>query len=201
MTTDQTLGDYGNSDERCEYLTLVFSPLSVPLRTRWRNNGLSADFFGDYVTTFLPASETASAGKHQAEIRHAVTYIANELLENAMKYHAHEVDIPIRLRLELADDRITVSATNGAGAGEAEHYRTFLEQIAREDAGDLLVRQLEDTAAGNGSAESRLGLLTMMNDYGAKLGWHFEKHGAHPEVTMVTTRAVLPLKDACGGRT
>jgi hypothetical protein len=201
MAPDRILGDYGNSNERCEYLTLAFSPLSVPLRTRWRNNGLSADFLGDYVTTFLPAaSETASAGKHQAEIRHAVTYIANELLENAMKYHAHEVDIPIRLRLELADDRITVSATNGAVAGQAEHYRTFVERIAPENAGDLLVRQLEDTAAGNGSAESCLGLLTMMNDYGAKLGWRFEQHGAHPGVTMVTTRAILPLKDRCGER-
>jgi hypothetical protein len=201
MTPNQTFGDYGGSNERCEYLTLVFSPLSIPLRARWRNNGLSADFLGDYVTTFLPApSETAPAENHQGEIRHAVTYIANELLENAMKYHEREVDVPIRLRLELADDRVTVSATNGAGVAQVERYRTFVERIEHEDAGEMLVKQLEDTAAGNGSAESCLGLLTMITDYGAKLGWQFEQDGVHPGVMVVTTRAILPLKNHCGGR-
>ena len=93
------------------------SPLSVsPLRSRWRNNGVSADFIGDYVMTFLPADgDMASAGRNQGEIRHAVTYIANELLENAMKYHKRDVDIPIGIRLELTSDRIIVSASNGVG--------------------------------------------------------------------------------------
>jgi hypothetical protein len=201
MTPHQTFGEYGNSNERCEYLTLVFSPLSIPLRARWRNNGLSADFLGDYVTTFLPSpSETPSAENHQAEIQHAVTYIANELLENAMKYHEREVDIPIRLHLELGTERVTISATNGAGVGQAEIYRTFVERITGQDPGDLLVRQLENTAADNGSAKSCLGLLTMITDYGAKLGWEFEQDGPHPEVTKVTTRAILPLKNYCGGR-
>jgi hypothetical protein len=44
----QTLGNYKERSGECEYLTLAFSPLSAPLRSRWRNNGLSADFLGDY---------------------------------------------------------------------------------------------------------------------------------------------------------
>ena len=199
MTNNQTIGEYGNSNDQCEHLTLVFSPLSAPLHSRWRNNGLSADFLGDYVATFLPTDDGASNGKHQAEVRHAITYIANELLENAMKYHEHQVDVPIGIRLELSGESITVSASNGVGEGQAEHYRSFVERIATEDAGDLLVKQLEDTAAGTGSAQSCLGLLTMMNDYGAKLGWHFERHDVHPQVIMVTTRAILILKNY-GGR-
>src|SRR5580698_1758731 len=127
--TNQTFGYYGQQPgERREYLTLAFSPLSAPLRSRWRNNGLSADFLGDYVTTFLPTSgDNAESGNRQAEIKYSVTYIANELLENAMKYHERQVDIPIGIHLELASDNITVSASNGVGIEQAGRYRAFLE--------------------------------------------------------------------------
>jgi len=180
-------------------LTLAFSPLSAPLRSRWRNNGLSADFLGDYVTTFLPANGSApEAASRQNEIRYAVTYIANELLENAMKYHERDVDIPIGIHLELSGDQITVSASNGIGVGQAELYQVFVERILQHDAGDLLLKQLEDNAEGNESNKSGLGLLTMVNDYGAQLGWRFEVHPAYAEVMTVTTSAVLPLNTLRG---
>src|SRR3982751_3856643 len=118
MMMTQTLGQYeALTGGRCEYLKLAFSPLKTPLRSRWRNSGISADFLGDCVTTFLPAHDDANPGGdvRQDEIRHAITFIANELLENAMKYHERHADIPIGIQLELASDHITVSATNGVG--------------------------------------------------------------------------------------
>src|ERR1035441_2475182 len=195
MIMNQTLGNYGQqSGERCEYLTLAFSPLSAPIRSRWRNNGLSADFLGDYVITFLPANGSmATTESRQDEIRHTVTYIANELLENAMKYHEPGVNIPIRIHLELTGDQITVSASNGIGAGQAQRYQAFAAHVLAEDAGDMLIRQLEESAAGEESNQSGLGLLTMINDYGAQLGWRFEAHPACVETMTVTTSAVLPL--------
>jgi hypothetical protein len=196
--TNQTLGYYGQQlGERREYLTLAFSPLSAPLRSRWRNNGLSADFLGDYVTTFLPANGNTAEG-WQNEIKHAVTYIANELLENAMKYHAHDVDIPIGIHLELTSNRITVSASNGVGSGQAQRYRDFVEHIIQEDAGELLVKQLEESAGGAESNKSCLGLLTIISDYRAQLGWRFEVHPTYPEIMTVSTSAVLPLENLLG---
>jgi hypothetical protein len=188
------------SHARCEYLTLAFSPLSAPLRSRWRNNGLSADFLGDYVTTFLPANGSEAADvNRQAEIRHAVTYIANELLENAMKYHEHNVNIPIRIHLELTSDHIVVSASNGVGGGQALCYKTFVERIQDKDAGELLVKQLEESSGSDPSSTiSCLGLLTMMNDYGAELGWMFEVNPDFTEFMTVTTSAVLPLRNLPG---
>src|ERR1700689_1464810 len=97
----ETFGNFRERSNKCEYLTLAFSPLSTPLRSRWRNNGLSADFIGDYVITFLPGEGHGAGQSGQNEIRHAVTFIVNELLENAMKYHARDVDVPIRMHLEL----------------------------------------------------------------------------------------------------
>jgi hypothetical protein len=200
MSNIKTLGHHGpQMGERCEYLTLAFSPLRAPLRSRWRNNGLSADFLGDYVITFLPASgDGAAPGFDPSEIKHAVTYIANELLENAMKYHERDVNIPIEINLELTGDHITVSASNGVGVEQARRYEALAEHILREDAGDLLMRQLEEGAGGKDPNQSGLGLLTMINDYGAQLGWGFEIHPAHPKIMVVTTSAILSLNNLPG---
>jgi hypothetical protein len=148
--TNRTVGHHEQqSIRRCEYLALSFSPLSAPLRSRWRNNGVSADFLGDYVMTFLPANgDIAGYESSPGEIKHAVTYIANEFLENAMKYHERDVDIPIGIRLELTSDQITVSASNGVGAEQARRYQSFVEGIVRENASELLLRQLENNSAG-----------------------------------------------------
>ncbi len=195
----QTLGNYEERSSECEYLTLAFSPLSAPLRSRWRNNGLSADFLGDYVTTFLPTKDSrATAGSQQSEISHAVTYIANELLENAMKYHERDIDIPIGIHLELTSEHITVSASNGISVGQAQRYKSFVEHVLEGDAGDLLVRQQEESARCKESSTSCLGLLTMMADYGAQLGWRFDVHPKQSEIMTVTTSAILPLKNAPG---
>jgi hypothetical protein len=193
MTT--TLGHTGQqAHKRCEYLALSFSPLSAPLRSRWRNNGVSADFLGDYVTTFLPTSSNTGGGNgSQSDIRHAVTYIANEFLENAMKYHEHDVDIPIGLRLELTSDEISVSVSNCIGAGLETRYRAFIEKTLTQDPGELLFRQLEENSAGIEPGVSCLGLLTIITDYGARLGWRFEPHADYPQLMIVTTSAILPI--------
>jgi hypothetical protein len=196
----KTIGnDEHHPGEQCEYLMLEFSPLSVPLQSRWRNNGLSADFLGDYVTTFLPANgDVVAAGKRQNEIRHAVTYIANELLENAMKYHQRGVNIPIGIHLELSAENITVTVSNGVGSGDAQIYKSYVENILQADSTELLAKQLEESATGKEPNKSCLGLLTMINDYGVKLGWQFEPHAGHVNTTLVSTRAVLSLEHHSG---
>jgi hypothetical protein len=191
MMMSETLGNYGERAGECEYLTLAFSPISAPLRSRWRNNGLSADFLGDYVTTFLPVPPFAS---RQNEIKHAVTYIANELLENAMKYHQPDVEIPIRIHLELASGHIKVSVSNGVSIVQAARYKSFVEHLQEGDAGDLLAKQQEESARSTESAMSSLGLLTMISDYDAHLDFRFDIHPTQPQSMTVTTSAVLLLK-------
>jgi hypothetical protein len=192
----QTFGNHGKPSGECEYLTMAFSPLNAPLRSRWRNNGLSADFLGDYVTTFLPTEGSMAAdGCRQNEIRHAVTYIANELLENAMKYHERLADIPIGIHLELTSNRIAVSASNGVSVDQAEYYKAFVERLLAGDASDLFLRQQEESARGGDSTTSGLGLLTMITDYGAKLGWRFDVNPEESKMMTVTTSAILPINE------
>jgi hypothetical protein len=199
MMISETLGNYRERSGECEYLTISFSPLSAPLRSRWRNNGLSADFLGDYVTTFLPAERgMAAAGSRPNEIKYAVTYIANELLENAMKYHERDVDIPIGIHMELTSDRITVSVSNGVSVEQAQAYNAFAEHLLAGDASDLLLKQQEESATSSESAKSCVGLLTMISDYGAQLAWRFDAHPVKSGFITVITSAVLPLQDDPG---
>lgn len=187
------------STARGEYLKLAFSPLNVPLRSRWRNNGLSADFLGDYVLTFLPTEPgLKSDSAKQNEIKHAVIYIANELLENAMKYHQHSQATPIDIHMELTSDFIAVRATNAVSRDQAHRYQRFIDSLLQEEADELLVRQLERNASAPADASSCLGLLTMVTDYGVELGWEFEHGSSEQESTVVTTSAVLALNNMVG---
>ena len=199
MMMREALINYGERASECEYLTLAFSPISAPLRSRWRNNGLSADFLADYVTTFLPTKEGVPAlESRQKELKHSVGYIANELLENAMKYHQADVEIPIRIHLELASDHITVSVSNGVSVVQAERYKAFVEHLNQGEAADLLLKQQEESARSSESAISSLGLLTMITDYDAQLDWRFDLHPTQSESMIVTTSAVLTVKNVSG---
>jgi hypothetical protein len=99
-------------DDQSEYLKIGFSPTSIPIQQRWRNNGLSADFLADYLSTFFPGDDQAAA-ERQAELKSAISYMANELLENAMKFSyapsQHAIGIAMYLEAEVVSLYVTNS--------------------------------------------------------------------------------------------
>jgi len=131
--------------------------------------------------------------RRQAEIRSAVSYAANELLENGMKFHAREQDIPITLRLELHPDRVRLHVSNGVSAEAGARYQSMVETILAGDAGEMFVARLEENARSGASPASGLGLLTMINDYGAQLGWKFEAVEGAPGLQLVTSQVELAV--------
>lgn len=170
------VGDYTAPCGKAEVesLTLRFSPSSMPIQQRWRNNGLSADFLADYVSTFFPRVENDPASEQRRrEISGAVKYIANELLENAMKYSVESSALPISITLQLNHERIAFWESNGMSAEQGKAYRTFIDELSASDPNMFFIEQLERNAEGEGES-SGLGLLTMINDYGAQLAWKFE---------------------------
>lgn len=170
----EIIGEFSVAQDQVkEGLELTFSPSSVPLKQRWRNNGLSADFLADYVTTFFPRNEDDPGSlARQQDIRAAVNYIANELLENAMKYSEEHLGHPTTIRLVLAEDAILFTGSNATGGARGRAFRDFVRELAASDPNEMYVRQLERSAETGGSG---LGLLTMANDYGARLAWQFEE--------------------------
>ncbi|MEG4534501.1 DUF6272 family protein [Microcoleus sp. D2_18a_D3] len=190
----QILGDFIEYPASQEYLIIGFSPSSVPLKQRWRNNGLSADFLADYLTTFFPGNQDEpSTIERQAEIKSAVSYIANELLENAMKFNDETSEYPIDIKLQLESDGVIVSVANSISPQAVDKFQAYIQQLLTSEPSELYIQRLEKNAADESCTNSGLGLLTMLTDYTAKLGWKFQTVHKDPEVIAVTTMVQLTV--------
>ncbi|MFN5262237.1 MAG: DUF6272 family protein [Pseudanabaena sp.] len=192
LTTAQVFGEFTeNVSERSEFLVLGFSPSSLPIQLRWRTNGLSADFLGDYVKNFFPGDTRAALNK-QTEVRHAVSFVANELLENAMKYSDKGAGQPVNLELHLFSDRLIFVSKNSVHQDAIADFQTYLQQITTSDIGEMYINQVEKSSDNDESKSSGLGYLTMIMDYDAVLGWKLEQISNTPAI-IVTTMVQLPL--------
>ena len=188
----QTFGDFIELPASQEYLIIGFSPSSIPLKQRWRNNGLSADFMADYLATFFPGNEEDSSTiERQAEIKSAVSYIANELLENAMKFNNETSEYPINIKLQLESDGVLFSVVNSISRQGVDKFQAYIQQLLASEPSELYIQQLEKNAADESCTDCGLGLLTMLTDYTAKIGWKFQTVHQDPEVIAVTTLVQL----------
>jgi hypothetical protein len=177
-----------------EYLILGLSPSSVSLKQRWRNNGLSADFLADYLTTFFSSSENnETSAQKDSEIKSSVSYIANELLENAVKFNNEAAPYPISIQIHLYTNKIIFLITNSVHAQAVDKFQSYIKELINSDPDELYIRQLERNAEGENNNGSGLGLLTLLNDYQAKIGWKFETVQTEPEFITVTTMVQLTL--------
>ena len=187
MTADsKTFGTFSEIEVRGdEYLELAFSPSSRPVNERWRNNGLSADFLADYFGTFIPAELPES---HHNQVKGAVAYIANELLENAMKFSDCERGKGISLSLNLSESDLRFTLINSISADRADSLETFLNEFTGMDASEFFVVQMERNIETG--SESGLGFATMVTDHDAQLGWKIERPG---DCTTLTTQVVIEI--------
>lgn len=175
-----------------EYLKIGFHPTSIPLQQRWRNNGLSADFLAGYVSTFFPGEDPSST-ERQIEIKDAISYIANELLENAMKFSFDSSRHTVGIEMFLETDVISLYSFNSVDPATLEPFQQFIQRLLTEDPGDMYIAQLEHNAENDGDGSSGLGFLTMLNDYGATVAWKFGGDGADHDGATVTTMVRLAV--------
>ena len=178
-------------------LELSFTPNSLPIKKRWRNNRLSANFMADYFSNFLPVDENDPAQKRRIkESKGAVSYVANELLENAIKFNDRGTNFQIKFGIYFikeADLTAVLFATNSVSAEGLDKFQKFIQELLCSDPEKLYVQQIEKSAQEENSGESGLGFLTMINDYSAKLGWKFEIEPKDPKMIAVTTMVLVPV--------
>jgi hypothetical protein len=197
---------YGDFDENLppsqEYLRIQFSPSSVPIKQQWRNNGLSANFMADFLLTFFPSKSGAiSTEEQKIEIQGVICYVANELLENAMKFTDENTQEPISLTLYLLSDssgerlrqRLVFLSTNSTSIQSKEKLQQFIQRLTPSNLNQLYAEQLEKSALDESNSSAGLGILTMMNDYLAKVGWKLEEIQHQPEIISVTTMVQLVI--------
>ncbi|PSB13782.1 ATP-binding protein [filamentous cyanobacterium CCP2] len=179
-----------------EYLTLSFSPNSAARKRRWGNYGLSADFLGDYFAAFFPGDAVCDSPINRRDtVKAAVSYIANELIENAVKYSEASAKLPISISLYLYEEQIVFRAVSYANQAESDRYQAFIRELLNSELDELYGQQLEKTATGSG--ESNMGILTMINDYAACFSWKFQPLddavAAHSEIVQVNVLVRLDV--------
>ncbi len=177
-------------------LELTFTPDSRPIKQRWRNNRLSAHFIADYFSNFLPIDEhDLNQARQLKETQAAVSFVANELLENAMKFNDATTHSKVRFGIHFVEeDQIAAAlfATNSVSAAGVDKFQAFIQELLASDPNELYIQQVEKSAEEN-SETSGLGFLTMINDYSAQLGWKFDVVKEKPEIIIVTAMALLPV--------
>ena len=178
-------------------LEVSFTPNSLPIKKRWRSNRLSANFMADYFSNFLPVDENDPAQKRRIkESKGAVSYVANELLENAIKFNDRGTNFKIKFGIyfiQEADMTAVLFATNSVSAEGLDKFQKFIQELLCSDPEKLYVQQIEKSAEEENSEASGLGFLTMINDYSAKIGWKFEIVQKDPKMIAVTTMVLVPV--------
>jgi len=122
-----------------------------------------------------------------------VSYVGNELLENAMKFNEENNPNKVKFGIHFLEEFEKVTAVifteNSITTQKAREFQAFIRELLDADPNELYVQQIEKTAESEDSEASGLGLLTAINDYSAKLGWKFEFDPSHPQIVTVTTMA------------
>lgn len=196
QTASQIFGDFIDQfpPDR-DSLELTFTPCSRPIKQRWRNNRLSAYFVADYLSSFLPVDEQdANSEKRIKQSKGAVSYIANELLENAIKFTDENSNDKVKFGIHFVVETEVVAvifATNTTNLETANKLQEFIKELLTcDDPSELYLQQIEKNAETE-SETSGLGLLTMVNDYSAKLGWKFDTISEESGTITVTTVAQI----------
>jgi hypothetical protein len=157
------------------------------LALKWSHCSSTADFLSHYFDGVSGSTLDAAARR---DLVHSVAYLANELVENAVKFRAPG-DVVVEAGIDAGDFLLRIS--HHILPETSERFRALLAEIAGGDAGELLIQRIEANAAGDNAAGSGLGLLTLRNDYGVRISWQFTPAAAADQRVFLETTARLQL--------
>lgn len=188
----QVYGNYSDPAKSREFMLLSLALPTTPIETHFYANSLSADYLATYWGKFIPCDKGA-ASNSSAQVRDAVGFASNELMENAMKFSTGNINGAIKVSLYLYDSELWIYVTNEMYSRNTAKFISFIQRIFTENTSDMYFEQLENNSRNETSGESGLGILTLINDYGVDLSWKFEACGDTADVTAITTLARLPI--------
>jgi hypothetical protein len=187
-TMTQIFGDFIEKPLTKEKLVLEFLPDSMSIQDFWRNNDYAANFIADFLATFIIKNGSVQSNVQRcAEIKSTTSYIANELLENAVKYSHQASQIPIKIKLYFNKGKTQFFISNSLSHLRSANLQGVIYQLDNANHEELYMNQLEKSADDEHSFKSGLGFLSMINDYSAKLAWKFEEIPDKPAIMIVTT--------------
>ncbi len=182
-----TVGDWqGEADSQGQ--------LHIAIHDGWARRWSYAGRLADYVAAYFRADLELVGADQLADASAFLTYAVNEMVENAVKFGRGE---EIELRARLLRDHLQVIVISRAEAETAHRYQQVVQELADGDPLMLLMERVERNAVEGPSAGSGLGLLSIMTDYGASLGWRFQH--AQDTAVAISTMARLPINQVGKG--
>jgi len=163
-----------NSAKARQYRVLL---VADKLDIGWHHCGTTSDFLGEYF------SRAAGGAIDVVDARHSIGYVLNEILENAVKFRATG---NIEIACSLEDTKFEALVTNHVTDASCATFKELLTGLLDRDPGELLLERIEANALDPDSSGSGLGILTLMNDYDARLGWRFDAEHANGMVQLTT---------------
>ncbi len=189
----ELFGQFGGDfpeENRC--INIEFPASLVSKHRFWPNSSLSAKFIADYVSVFLPPQGSREKQiRHRAEVADAVRYITNELLENAFKFSCTESNQPVLLIPYCWHNRLVITVTNTSHISTIDGFKEIIHDLTTIDPMELYVRRSEENLSTEHSLTSGLGLITILTNYDAQLGWKIEHQLPDVDCFTVTTMVQL----------
>lgn len=153
-----------------------------PLDLSFKHCAITSDFVAELVA--LPYRASRSLYR---EVRHNVGYLINELIENAVKFREGG-EILVETSIEANTFRAKVS--NFIDQTTAQRFQQLLSEITTGDPGERLIERIEANATSGNTNSSGLGLLTLMNDYGAHFAWVFGSRAQDHKIPLETYASI-----------
>lgn len=153
-----------------------------PIDLAWHHCTTTAEFIAEVY-----ARRRLATNGDYADARHSISYLVNELVENAIKFRAPG-DVVLQTTLE--ERRFEIKVSNLIGVETAERFAALLAGMQGRDPGELLIERIEANALDAKSSGSGLGLLTLMSDYGVRMGWIFSQTDGKEQVRLETFAAL-----------
>jgi hypothetical protein len=159
------------------------------LELKWSHCSNSADFLSQY---YAGVFATNRAPAQIRELSHSIAYMANELIENAVKFRSAG---DVELTAGILSEDFVLRITNWITADTSKRFQSLLGEITKGDPGELLIQRIEANAT-TGSGGSGLGILTLMNDYGVRMSWRFAPEADGRVFLETVARLHLPSAES-----
>jgi hypothetical protein len=185
---NESIGDFRDLTRGGARLSLVFYSGGFPVR--WSQCSATAEYFAEYfadVHARRCADDTA-----RNEFIGTLSYIVNELVENAVKFSMAET---VEVTVCIEGDELVALVSNQILATTVDGLIVKFRGLVAGDPQEMLIARVEANANNPDAGVSGLGFLTMMADYGAKLGWSFVTVEDNPQNVLLRTMARMQMRN------
>lgn len=184
---NESIGDFRDLTRGGARVSLVFYSGGYPVR--WSQCSATAEYFAEYFADVHARRCADEAARN--EFIGTLSYIVNELVENAVKFSMGET---VEVTVSLEGEELVALVSNQILASTAGGLLEKFRGLVSGDPQEMLVARVEANAVNPDAGVSGLGFLTMMADYGATLGWCFAPAEDNPENVLLRTMARLQVR-------